>query len=212
MIGWLRLIAAAAALVSAAPANAHPHVWVTMQTQLVYAPDGSVTGLRHAWTFDEMFSSYATQGIPQQTKGQFTREELGALAKENVESLRDYGFFNFAFVEGAPKKDVFADVSDYWLDYKGGELTLNFTLPFKTPIKAKNLRIDVYDRDFFVNFEFAASNPVTLAGAPAACTFSIVKPDDNRFSVQRLDKSLTESNVNEGMGALYATKIAVKCP
>jgi hypothetical protein len=30
---------------------------------LIYAPDGSITGVRHAWTFDDMFSTYALQGI-----------------------------------------------------------------------------------------------------------------------------------------------------
>jgi ABC-type uncharacterized transport system substrate-binding protein len=27
-------------------ASAHPHVWVTLKSDLVYAPDGSVTGVR----------------------------------------------------------------------------------------------------------------------------------------------------------------------
>jgi Protein of unknown function (DUF1007) len=56
--------------------QAHPHVWVTMTTELVYAPDGSTTAVRHAWTFDDMFSTFAIQGLEQKTKGQFTREEL----------------------------------------------------------------------------------------------------------------------------------------
>jgi ABC-type uncharacterized transport system substrate-binding protein len=35
-------------VVCATPAYAHPHVWVTMHTELVYAPDGRITGVRHA--------------------------------------------------------------------------------------------------------------------------------------------------------------------
>src|ERR1700736_508735 len=38
----------------AGAAQAHPHVWITASSELVYAPDGSVTGVRHAWTFDDM--------------------------------------------------------------------------------------------------------------------------------------------------------------
>ena len=34
-------------------------------------------------------------------------------------------------------------------------LTLNFTLPFKTPVKAKELKIDIYDPTIFVDFAFA---------------------------------------------------------
>jgi ABC-type uncharacterized transport system substrate-binding protein len=213
MMNRLKLLLALIFSFTAGHAYAHPHVWVTMQTELVYAPDGSVTGIRHAWTFDDVFSTYATQGLPQATKGQFTREELAPLAKENVESLKEYGFFNYAHIEGARKKDVFTDPADYWLDYKNDSLTLNFTLPFKTPVKAKDLTIDIYDPEFFVSFEFEEGAPVKLAGAPAACKFEVMRPGDNKFpSTMRLDKNLRDSTENAGMGQLYANKIAVKCP
>src|SRR2546422_10020312 len=69
-------LTALAGLVLACPAaSAHPHVWVTVKSELVYAPDGSVTGVRHAWTFDDMFSVFATQGIEAKKKSQFTRGE-----------------------------------------------------------------------------------------------------------------------------------------
>jgi ABC-type uncharacterized transport system substrate-binding protein len=60
----LALIIAFGGLMAAGgTASAHPHVWVTMKSSLVYAPDGSITGIRHAWTFDEMFSTFAVQGL-----------------------------------------------------------------------------------------------------------------------------------------------------
>jgi ABC-type uncharacterized transport system substrate-binding protein len=206
-------LSVAALLALTAAAQTHPHVWVTMQTELVYAPDGRVTGLRHAWTFDDMFSEYATQGIQQKVKGQFTRDELKALAEENVNSLKEYGFFNFLRVEGKQIKDVIADPKDYWLDYKNQMLTLNFTLPLKEPVKAKDLQVEIYDPDFFVNFVFGEKNAVKLTGAPATCNFVTKQPGEEQFpATQRLDKSLRESDANAGMGAMYASKIFVKCP
>ena len=44
-----------------------------------------VTGVRHAWTFDDMFSTFATQGLDAKEKGEFTREELAPLAEVNVD-------------------------------------------------------------------------------------------------------------------------------
>ena len=41
------LLVAALSLVAGA-AQAHPHVWITAVSELIYAPDGSVTGVRHA--------------------------------------------------------------------------------------------------------------------------------------------------------------------
>jgi ABC-type uncharacterized transport system substrate-binding protein len=82
----LLLLAGGIALGTAA-AEAHPHVWITAKSEVVYAPDGSMTGVRHAWTFDEMFTTYALQGLATKTKGVYTREELAPLAQTNVESL-----------------------------------------------------------------------------------------------------------------------------
>ena len=87
-------------LAGADRASAHPHVWVKAASELVYAADGTITGVRHTWTFDDMFSTYALQGIETKTKGVYTREELAPLAQTNVESLREFGFFTFAKADG----------------------------------------------------------------------------------------------------------------
>src|SRR5437764_1148646 len=92
----------AAAAIAATAASAHPHVWVTVKSELVYAPDGSITGVRHAWTFDDMFSTFAIQGIESKKKDQFTREELAPLAQVNVDSLKEYDFFTYAKANGKP--------------------------------------------------------------------------------------------------------------
>jgi ABC-type uncharacterized transport system substrate-binding protein len=197
-------------------ADAHPHVWVTMTEEVLYAPDGSVTGVRHAWTFDDMFSAYATQGMEQKTKGQFTRDELAPLAKVNVESLQEYAYFTYAKINGKRQKDAFADPIDYYLDYDPKEtvLTLHFTLPFKTPVKANALELEIYDPEFFIDFGFVEiDHPVKLVSAPAQCSMTVQKPNDGNFpSSQRLDKMLQTSEANAGMGASFANRISVKCP
>ncbi|HYD15318.1 MAG TPA: DUF1007 family protein, partial [Hyphomicrobium sp.] len=58
---WLLAIAVAFAL-STAPAAAHPHVWVTVETTVLY-DGGKITGLQHKWTFDDMYTAMAIQGL-----------------------------------------------------------------------------------------------------------------------------------------------------
>jgi len=200
--------------VAGGSAAAHPHVWVTMTEELLYAPDGSVTGIRNAWAFDDMFSAFATQGIEQKTKDSFTREELAPLAQVNIDSLKEYAYFTYAKVNGKRQKDAFLPPRDYFLDYdpKATALTLHFTLPFKTPVKAKAIEIEIYDPEFFIDFGFSAKNPVRLVGAPADCTLSVNKPQDDYFPAElRLDKNFATSEANIGMGASFANKISVFC-
>ena len=206
-------LAALACMALALPAAAHPHVWVTMQSELVYAADGSVTGIRHRWAFDDMFSAFALQGIASKEKGKFTRAELAPLAKVNIESLKEYDYFTYATADGkkAPMSDP---LPGYWLDYKDQVLVLNFTLPFKTPVKAKLLKIEIYDPTIFVDFEFAKGAPVHLVGAPAGCKLDVVLPHDiTTAQSQKLGEAFFNSlSSAQNWGAQFANKILVNCP
>ena len=157
------LVGLALLIGSASIASAHPHVFVTAASELMYAPDGSLTGVRHAWTFDDMFSAYAIQGIETKTKGVYTREELASLAQTNVESLKEFAFFTFAKSGG--RKSKFSDPVDYYLDYNGTALVLHFTLPLKAPLKTKQLALEIFDPSYFVDFSLAKENPIKLVGA-----------------------------------------------
>jgi ABC-type uncharacterized transport system substrate-binding protein len=193
-------------------ALAHPHVWVTMSSELIYAADGSVTGVRHAWTFDDAFSVFATQGLESKQRGVFTREELAPLAKVNVTSLKEYDYFTFAKADG--KKAPFNDPVDYWLEYdpKRTVLTLHFTLPFQAPVKAKLFRIDVYDPSAFIDFSLAENNAIALVGAPAACQLSVVRPGAAPVQSQRLSEAFFSSPDASGWARQFANKVSVKCP
>jgi ABC-type uncharacterized transport system substrate-binding protein len=129
--------------------GAHTRVWVTMKCELRYDPDGSMIEVRHAWSFDDVFSALATLGLEAKKKGEFRREDLAPLAEVNVHSLKQYGYFTYAKVNGTKSKELFGSPVDYWLDYDAKEtvLTLHFTLPFKAPMRATNLEIEVYDPD-----------------------------------------------------------------
>jgi len=191
-------------------ANAHPHVWITATSELIYAADGAITGVRHAWTFDDMFSTYALQGMESKVKGVYTHEELAPLAQTNVESLKEFGFFTFAKADG--KKRKFDEPVDYFLEFRDGLLTLHFTLPLKTPVKSKELALEVFDPTFFVDFKFAEQNPVRLVGAPTACQISFQRPNDGAASAQRLGEQTFMNGENSNFGAMFANKIAVACP
>jgi ABC-type uncharacterized transport system substrate-binding protein len=202
-----------ALLAMTGPARAHPHVWVTMNSEVIYAPDGSVTGIRHAWSFDDIFSTHALQGIGHKKDGAYTREELAPLAETNLASLKEFNYFNYARIDGESQKDAFNDPTDYWLDYRDQVLTLHFTLPLKAPVRARDLEIDIYDPEYFIDFGFDEKDPVKLVNAPAQCTLELMRPGDAVApSVQRLNKSFQPPEAFASMGSQFASKMLMKCP
>ena len=211
MLRWLHpILLAATFALGATTAQAHPHVWITARSELIYAPDGSISGVRHAWTFDDMFATYALQGIETRTKGAYSREELAPLAQTNVESLKEFAYFTFAKADG--KKEKFLEPVDYYLDYDNTALTLHFTLPLTAPVKPKQLVLEVYDPSFFIDFSLADKNPVKLVGAPAACQLKFERPSDGSANAQQLGEQNFLSGANANYGAMFANKITVDCP
>jgi ABC-type uncharacterized transport system substrate-binding protein len=208
------LAALAACFLATERASAHPHVWVTVRSELVYAADGTITGVHHAWTFDDMFSAFAVQGIEAKKKGEFTREELAPLAQVNIASLKEYDFFTYAKANGRTIEFKEPQVG-YYLEFspKDTALTLHFTLPLKAPLKTKNLVVEVYDPEFFIDFSFAEKNPAKLVGAPLQCKLSVLNPDQMDASLAKQFAQLGADRTDSALtiDSQYANKLVVKC-
>jgi ABC-type nickel/cobalt efflux system permease component RcnA/ABC-type uncharacterized transport system substrate-binding protein len=170
----LQGVAAAIALAAAClPAQAHPHVWVTVETTLLYE-GGAFVGLAHKWTFDEFYTAMAVEGLDQNKDGKYDRAELAELAKVNMDGLKEFGYFTFPALAGEPLK--LGEPRDYWLEHKDGTLSLYFTVPFARPVlpEARGLTFSVYDPSFFIAFDLAKAEPVRLGkGAPKDCFLKV---------------------------------------
>ena len=193
--------------------EAHPHVFVTAKEQVIFGPDGNVTGIRASWTFDDMYSSFVTQGLA--APGEIpTKEQLAPLAKTNVESLAEFGYFTVAKLDG--KKLEFDEPTDYAMEEGQDKLaTLVFTLPLKTPVKpVPALNVSVYDPTYFVSFGMDDHDPVSMAGAPSGCSTSVIKPRPLEASDNQKLSEAFFANMSPGQdfGIKLASKIMVACP
>lgn len=198
------------ALVS--PASAHPHVWVVVNSTLLYGPDGSLTGVRHDWAFDEGFSSFALQGLETTADGKPTEKTLAELAQVNIDSLKEYDYFTYA--KRGKEQFPFDPPKDYNLTYDGTQLTLHFTLPLQKPLAAKgSTAIDVYDPTYFVAFQLADNDPVKMSASPSGCRVDLHRPDPATGNSTTLSEgffnALTSSS---NFGSQFANRATVSCP
>ncbi len=160
-----------------APAAAHPHVFVDAHAEIVFDAAGAVTAVRHIWQFDEAFTAFAIQGLDADGDGKLSDAELAPLAKVNVESLKEFGFFTW--LREGRKSFPFVPPEEYWLEFHGGRLTLFYTLPLKAPVKITGrATLEVFDPEYFVAFTFPSSGAVTLADAPAGCSAQYHAPKE----------------------------------
>ncbi len=162
-------VAALAALLApllSGRASAHPHVWITFEATVLY-DNGRFTGLEQKWTFDEYYTAMAIEGLDKNKDGVYDREELSELAKVNIEGLKEFAYFTYPVAAGHDVK--LKDPKDYWLEHKGGVLSLHFVLEFAEPVPAA-----AKDFAFVVH---AKVDPVKFSpGTPKACKATVGNP------------------------------------
>lgn len=207
-------LAATLAIQAPRPAEAHPHVWVTVETTVTY-DRGAVTGFTQKWTFDEMYAAMAIQGLDANNDGQYDRKELAELAQVNIDGLKEFDFFTFPQLGNAPLK--LADPKDYWLEYTNGQLSLHMTMPLDQPVlaEAEGLNFAVYDPSFFISFELAKENAIKLANAPAGCQAAISVPKEDEELAKRLAQAAqvdASGSVGTDLGIAVAKTIVLSCP
>ena len=210
------VLAAAASAGFAGAALAHPHVWATVRSEIVFGPDHRITGIRHHWTFDEFYTAMAVQGLDANGDGVYSKEELQPLAQVNVELLKDFDYFTFVHFSDDDKPLPLKEPVDYSVDYDKTLLTLHFTLPLEKPLdpKVHEIAVDVYDPSFFVAFGFATEAPVKIAGTPTpGCTAEIQKPDpESEADAKALSEAFfSQLGPNSNFGSQFAQTAMVKC-
>jgi ABC-type uncharacterized transport system substrate-binding protein len=200
-------VMAAALLLEAPTASAHPHVWVTVKATVLY-DKGKITGLQQDWTFDEMYTQMAIEGLDKNHDGVYDRQELAELAQVNIDGLKEFDYFTYAKTGNAKLK--FKPPVDYWLEHKNGILTLHLTLPLEAPVAASPGEFDfqVFDPSYFIAFDFAKDNPIKLSTkAPAGCSAAIREPaDEDDSNAQALNQAFSNAlgsnaNANANAGA-----------
>jgi ABC-type uncharacterized transport system substrate-binding protein len=213
MIRRMAVLAVALASLAPAVALAHPHVWITVRTQVVFSPDGKVASLVHDWVFDEMYSAFAIQGLA--PPGELVkRETFAPLAKENAGGLADIGYFTTLKLDG--KAVEFAPVTDYWMEERPDHLVaFHVVLPLKTPQTVGRFgSLMVADPEFFIDFEFDDKDGVTFRSAPAGCSNSYAKPKPlDGGDKKTLDESFFSGLApGTNFGFKMASRVILACP
>ena len=125
---------ATGALMAIAPAHAHPHVWVTTEATFVY-DKGTLVGIEHKWTFDDMYTAMAIQGLDANNDGVYDRKELSELAQVNIDGLKEFDYVTFAKLGSQELK--LQQPKDYHLENAYGQLSLHMMTPLESQVLAE---------------------------------------------------------------------------
>lgn len=215
---WAASAASLAILAAAAaPAVAHPHVWIEMRSDVVFNDQGQVTALNLMWTFDDSYAQVALDGLDANGDGVYSPSELETLTRENIASLKDYDFFTVMRFNG--QKQVLGEVKEFGQIWSNDKLQLHLQVPLKVPVDPTKGEFvaKVYDPDFFIAIDYAKDDPVTAIGAmPKNCQL-VLKPVPTDADVEQTRAMLSTKGPEwkpeneEDFGALFAQPVSIQC-
>ena len=215
---WIRYLSGAAALAACAatapaPLMAHPHVFVTASTTINIG-QGAITSFDHVWTFDEMYTAMAIEGLDTNKDGKYDRQELAELAKVNMEGLKEFKYFTQAMLGTAELGFVDPKPDQFWLEVNNGILSMHFRLALEKPVllDAKDFSVTMSDPSFFIAITLDEKAPAKIGpGAPSTCKAVVAAPQQAAADTQKLGEAFFEQLGGNRYGFMTAKAITVQC-
>lgn len=202
-----------------AAALAHPHQWIDMRSQLIVSDDGMVTGVRVEWKMDKGYTLEALDGLQKTADGNYSAADLQSLTDENLDALKDYGYFIYfrSNDEKQPIGKAFDGLQTY--DPKDKRLTLLFSVSLEKPLDPRQapVTLKVYDPEYFIDFGYVESKPILISKPLLKdCSASLLpipkdsQLEDTRMMLATKDKAW-KPDQEEDYGGLFAQPLEVKC-
>ena len=210
---YLALLACVGAFVVVpARGQAHPHVWIDAVAELLFDDSRALTGLRVYWAFDELYSTFAVEGLDTDGDGEIEPAELAPLAAENIRNLKDFSYFTFVEVDGS--RPEFGGVTEYGSHYINGRLAMWFHVPLVTPVdpRTSDVAFALYDPTFYIAIDLVQGDPVRSSGVmPAGCSHRVGEAEERSESVSLSEGFFETLDASSNFGAQFARRVHLTC-
>ena len=205
----------AGALLAALPARptaAHPHAWIDVSVEVLFDAKGNVTGLRELWLFDEFYTAFAMEGLGKDGAAP-SQHDIDAILARNMQNLKDYKYFTK--VEHDGREIAFMPPTEMSSRLNGTRLEMSFVVPFDLPLAlgGKPATYAVFDPSYYIEMLHAEANDaIRLKAAPAGCGFRLLKASPSLDTVAFAASLDRTQSAGDGLGALFAERVELRCP
>lgn len=171
-----RLLPALVAVLAAAPAAAHPHVWIVGQAGF-RLEGGLVVAVDVALRFDELLSASLIAEFDRDRDGRFDPAETGRLEREAFDGLAELDWLGRLRVGG--QKSQLGPPRGFRADLEQGVVTFRFARPLASPADPRRgaVALTLADPSWYVDVVLDPAAPASLDGeVPEGCGLAF-EPD-----------------------------------
>lgn len=208
--GWRAAIMAGFAVaVSAAPALAHPHIWIEGQSAVVLDDAGRAEAIEVLWHFDEMYTIFATQGFDRDGDGAPDADKLDELAATMRTNLAEYGYF--VTVSMGDDTVPVAPDGDFDVRVEDNRLIAGFTVALERPLPAAGLTYAVFDPTYYVEILHEDEGVAVKGPGAEACRPAVLPPRPPRQITLLAASADLDRQADDSVGIHFAERVSVQC-
>ncbi len=205
-------------LMLSTPSNAHPHSWISLQSEPIIHQDNWF-GIKTSWYFDPMTSSQMVMGL--NLTGQVPQSQLEALIPDLKSSIEMQAFFSEITVGDRTINP--AEMTDTSISQRNAEIGFHFTLRFPAGLSIREpLQWKTFEEEYYVDMGYRGTEDLSINEAHSECKIALTEPvideallnyaqalDQDSFTQEALDqKALPDVS---RLGHYFAQHIAVTC-
>lgn len=198
----------------AAPAAAHPHVFVDHRIGFRLDDAGRLAALEIAWRFEPFYSALILAELGLDPAAEPDAEGLAMVAALQPGWALDFGGEGVLTRDGAPVE--LGPPQEIGADFEDGALVIRFAraLAAPEPVAAARFVAEVYDPAFFVAYALIGSPALVGPGRASCRTYNnpfnpLGEATDLLTSLFALGPDETPEDPN--VGALFADKALLTC-
>ncbi|MGB0695091.1 MAG: DUF1007 family protein [Rhodospirillaceae bacterium] len=217
-LGNLTGAVAALWIAQAAPAQAHPHVFIdlALKAEIAPSPQGGaqLMAVEVIWTFDELYSFFSIEELPKLGPEQPDPDAVSQMADFAAEALEEWNYY--LDLRRDDQRQEVGVVSDFTGVFENGRLIYSYRLPFPDPIvlEGSPLTLRIYDPVFYVAIS-PDPKGLSLSGADLGCSLTLAPAPGLSEEQTFMGMNLPEQDVapgEEGLGFPFAAPMILSCP
>ena len=133
---------------SIASADAHPHMWIDLRSQIVMQGDGQVSAIYQEWLFDDFFSTALIEEAAQNPEG----VGVGIIAEVQriVDNLQAYDYFTLVSVDDANVR--LGVIESFKAELRENRIWISFSVPVSDHInvQTQTLSYAIFDPTYYI--------------------------------------------------------------
>lgn len=209
-----RLTLAAAALLPASIAAAHPHVFVDGGVDFIMGAENTLEALKVTWRYDAFETLYilSSHGLVLNDEGELNESTRQTLVSLRSQFPEDFDGSAHLSVDGAAV--LLHWPSEFDAHLVGDRLEVTFLRKLETPLELTERVVDVSFHESTYFFAFSITDTPEVFG-PSTCAAEVIpfeaEPKDTALMAMLEKLGREETSGIEDVGALFADRIILEC-